>query len=542
MAAYAASKAAVEQFANCLRLEVAHKGVKVGSVHPGWIDTDLVRDQRKDLKTFDEAFDKFPWPMNATTSVEDCADAIVDGMERRRRRVYVPKAIALVQALRTLTTGASATGSSAARRGRWCPRWRPRSPSSAATSAARAWRCRRRRPPGSSPSSRSDDAAPTTRPAAAGHRARLTGGLAAAIAEKGYATVTIADVVGHARVSKRTFYEHFADKEACFLALYSETSDELLDLIAEAAASADGPWDERLGAAARAYFERVAGEPELIRAALLEIQAAGPRARGLRREVQRRYAEQLRALSIAAAAEEAGHQRAHPRARDGRRRRPQRADARGGRGGAGGAHGRAGGGGHRADPRRARALGRRSRRARPPRGSGSPPSAGPSPAPRRSTARRPRSSPRGGGRTPRAGGTPRRRAARRRAAPARVGDVLVDVPQLDGGAARERGALLLRRPRGHRQRLEQGAAPGVRVGQRHRSRSSARSNSSATAPTATAAWRAAAGETPQRSHSSSGATAASRCGPPSRQEIASRLKPSACMARISFSRSRCSVP
>src|SRR3954451_6146991 len=105
MAAYAASKAAVEQFANCLRLEVAHKGVKVGSIHPGWIDTDLVRDQRKDLKTFDEAFDKFPWPMNATTSVEDCADAIVAGMERRRRRVYVPKAIALVQALRTLTTG-----------------------------------------------------------------------------------------------------------------------------------------------------------------------------------------------------------------------------------------------------------------------------------------------------------------------------------------------------------------------------------------------------------------------------------------------------
>ena len=105
LAAYAASKAAVEQFANCLRLEVAHKGVKVGSVHPGWIDTDLVRDQRKDLKSFDEAFDKFPWPMNATTSVEDCADAIVDGMERRRRRVYVPKAIALVQALRTLTTG-----------------------------------------------------------------------------------------------------------------------------------------------------------------------------------------------------------------------------------------------------------------------------------------------------------------------------------------------------------------------------------------------------------------------------------------------------
>jgi len=105
MSTYAASKAGVEQFANCLRLEVAHKGVRVGSVHPGWIDTDLVRDQRADLKTFDAAMDKFPYPLNATTSVEVCADAIVDGMERRRSRVYVPKAIGFVQALRTVFTG-----------------------------------------------------------------------------------------------------------------------------------------------------------------------------------------------------------------------------------------------------------------------------------------------------------------------------------------------------------------------------------------------------------------------------------------------------
>ena len=70
---------------------------------------------------------------------------------------------------------------------------------------------------------------------AAAPRARLEAGLAEAIAEKGYAAATIADVVRHARVSKRTFYEHFADKEECFLALYSDSSDELLALIAEAA-------------------------------------------------------------------------------------------------------------------------------------------------------------------------------------------------------------------------------------------------------------------------------------------------------------------
>jgi AcrR family transcriptional regulator len=135
---------------------------------------------------------------------------------------------------------------------------------------------------------------------AADPRARLTGGLAEAIAEKGYAAATIADVVRHARVSKRTFYEHFEDKEACFLALYSDSSDEMIALIA-AAAGAEG-----VEAAARAYFERLAAEPALTRAALVEVQAAGPKALSLRREVQRRYADLLVALSARAAAEEDG--------------------------------------------------------------------------------------------------------------------------------------------------------------------------------------------------------------------------------------------
>jgi AcrR family transcriptional regulator len=146
----------------------------------------------------------------------------------------------------------------------------------------------------------------TLSPASATHRARLTAGLAAAIADKGYAAATIADVVANAHVSKRTFYEHFADKEACFLALYAETSDALLEVIADAVARTGAGWDERLATAARAYFERVAAEPALIRTGMIEIQAAGPAARRLRREVQRRYADMLRTLSEEAAAEEPG--------------------------------------------------------------------------------------------------------------------------------------------------------------------------------------------------------------------------------------------
>ena len=105
MAAYCASKAGVEQFANALRLEVAHKGVAVGSIHPSWIDTDLVRDQRQDSKTFREALASLPWPMNQVTSLDACAEAVVDAVERRRRKVYVPRTVAVVHALRTVVTG-----------------------------------------------------------------------------------------------------------------------------------------------------------------------------------------------------------------------------------------------------------------------------------------------------------------------------------------------------------------------------------------------------------------------------------------------------
>jgi NAD(P)-dependent dehydrogenase (short-subunit alcohol dehydrogenase family) len=105
MAAYCASKAGVEQYGNALRLELAHKGVAVGMVHPSWIDTDLVRDQRAESRVTDEMLAKLPWPMNRTTSVQECAAAIVDGIERRRSRVYVPRSVGVVSALRAFVLG-----------------------------------------------------------------------------------------------------------------------------------------------------------------------------------------------------------------------------------------------------------------------------------------------------------------------------------------------------------------------------------------------------------------------------------------------------
>ncbi|ORW72078.1 SDR family oxidoreductase, partial [Mycobacterium riyadhense] len=90
LAPYNATKAAVEIFANALRLEVAHRGVSVGSAHMSWIDTALVRDTRADLPAFSELLTRLPWPLNKTTSVNKCAVAFVKGIEGRKSRVFCP--------------------------------------------------------------------------------------------------------------------------------------------------------------------------------------------------------------------------------------------------------------------------------------------------------------------------------------------------------------------------------------------------------------------------------------------------------------------
>src|SRR6185437_3888139 len=93
MASYAASKAGVELLALAYRQEVAHLGVTVGLVHPSWIDTDLVRGAEADLPSFQDLRRRLPYPGNVTTSVDRAASAIVDGLVRRRKRVYVPRAV-----------------------------------------------------------------------------------------------------------------------------------------------------------------------------------------------------------------------------------------------------------------------------------------------------------------------------------------------------------------------------------------------------------------------------------------------------------------
>lgn len=102
MAAYTASKAGADALASAIHSEVAHLKVAVGSAHPSWIDTDLVREVASDLASFRRMRKLLPWPMHATTTVTACGKAIADGVQRRARRVYVPRSIMLMHWLRNL--------------------------------------------------------------------------------------------------------------------------------------------------------------------------------------------------------------------------------------------------------------------------------------------------------------------------------------------------------------------------------------------------------------------------------------------------------
>src|SRR2546426_10159859 len=79
----------------------------------------------------------------------------------------------------------------------------------------------------------------------ASQRARMLRAMVDAVAQKGYASTSVADVIGGARASRETFYEHFANKQDCFLAAYDEAVHRLREAV-QGAAAAEAPPGQRL--------------------------------------------------------------------------------------------------------------------------------------------------------------------------------------------------------------------------------------------------------------------------------------------------------
>ncbi len=138
-----------------------------------------------------------------------------------------------------------------------------------------------------------DDATPPGPTAIDPFRQRLLDGLAAAIDERGYRASTVADIVRHARTSKRTFYDQFAGKEQCFHELLHASVESLGNQI-RAAVDPKAHWQNQIRQAVEAYVTHIEATPALTLAWIRELPALDAAAR----PSQRRNTQLLTSLLV----------------------------------------------------------------------------------------------------------------------------------------------------------------------------------------------------------------------------------------------------
>jgi AcrR family transcriptional regulator len=124
-------------------------------------------------------------------------------------------------------------------------------------------------------------------------RRRLLDGLAASIGERGYRATTVADIVRHARTSKRTFYGQFPSKEQCFLELLHSDIEKLAEEI-RTAVDPDADWHRQIRQAVEAYVGHIEARPAITLSWIREL----PSLNAVARPVQRRGLQLLTSLLI----------------------------------------------------------------------------------------------------------------------------------------------------------------------------------------------------------------------------------------------------
>jgi AcrR family transcriptional regulator len=110
------------------------------------------------------------------------------------------------------------------------------------------------------------------------------------VADSGYSEMTIEQIVRRAKVGYKTFYKHYADKEAAFLALIDAGYEQGASRAEAAYEREEGPWADRIGAALGALFEEVVANPVVAYACLVAANAAGPAAAQRHEQVLKRLA------------------------------------------------------------------------------------------------------------------------------------------------------------------------------------------------------------------------------------------------------------
>jgi len=125
-------------------------------------------------------------------------------------------------------------------------------------------------------------------------RRRLFAAAATVFARSGYAEASAEAISREAGMSKATFYEHFANKEECILALFDEAATELTRALATTQRQRrPASYEQHLRAGIRAFMTTVAAYPNSARTLLVEIIGAGPRALARRDATLEDFAHRL---------------------------------------------------------------------------------------------------------------------------------------------------------------------------------------------------------------------------------------------------------
>lgn len=97
-----------------------------------------------------------------------------------------------------------------------------------------------------------------------------------AIKESGYAQLTVAQVIARAKVSRKTFYDLFDDRESCFLAVFEVTLAQLGARVVQAY-RAESQWREGVRAGLAAFLWYIDEDPELARLCVVDALGGGPK-------------------------------------------------------------------------------------------------------------------------------------------------------------------------------------------------------------------------------------------------------------------------
>jgi AcrR family transcriptional regulator len=126
-------------------------------------------------------------------------------------------------------------------------------------------------------------------------RDRLFRALAEVSAERGYAATTVAHVLARAKISRRTFYTLFDDKEECLLAAYGEAMDDAFETVVGACRNGEDP-AARIRHGAHVIAELCRDEPSIAGLCVVEILGAGPAGQAARMESTDRFVGLLEPL------------------------------------------------------------------------------------------------------------------------------------------------------------------------------------------------------------------------------------------------------